>query len=400
MKRVWIFTLIWLFLSLAGPARSQDAGAAIAWNMDRLLIEIYTQPQHSPQLNRSLPFVAAQLSSETPNEWLGILFGSVDRDQFWVYELYDEGAQQIIKRVSLNEMLGVTQNRGCKVVLDDQTERDRIVTEYEIRTPDYNFRLKRFITLLKDINVAGGKRLLISFELENQNAGTVDVRFSVRHPNDDLAEKYTADSIFTINKSRNTITDELDDWPIMVQTYQPTPQSIMLEGQPQGKDALTVSTIVWAAKPVQRRIAKGRVELGQIHIAVTTHEALFAREQAENLAAYLASGQPEPRLSVQIEPDKWEVFPEDILTYRLKCAHTGTGKSIGGAIIDPIPAGVRYLPDTAFGTGTLIRFSTDGGITYSVAPMAREPVTHIKWEIQETLEPGAILEMGFQVQVE
>ena len=193
--------------------------------------------------------------------------------------------------------------------------------------------------------------------------------------------------------------DDIADWPIMVQTYEPTPASIQLEGPQQGKDAMTLSTITWTAQPVQRRIAKGRVELGRLHVGLTTLDAMFTHEQAEDLAEYLFTAQPAPILSVDIEPDKWEVFPGDTISYRLQCVHTGTGKSVGGAIVDPIPSGVRYLEQTAFGSGALIQYSIDGGMTYLNTPPLGEEVTHIRWAIQNTLEPGSTLEMGFQVQV-
>ena len=70
-------------------------------------------------------------------------------------------------------------------------------------------------------------------------------------------------------------------------------------------------------------------------------------------------------------------------------------------ITNPLAAELTYIPGTAFGPGTLIEFSVDGGATFGqpdaltvtedgvARPAAAEDFTHIRWVMQDELQAGA-----------
>lgn len=65
-----------------------------------------------------------------------------------------------------------------------------------------------------------------------------------------------------------------------------------------------------------------------------------------------------------------------------------------------IPAGTRYVPDSATGPGAKVRFSADGGRTFgSPAELAPGPddYTHIRWELPGTFAPGTAGLVSFRV---
>ena len=70
-------------------------------------------------------------------------------------------------------------------------------------------------------------------------------------------------------------------------------------------------------------------------------------------------------------------------------------------ITDPVPAEMRYVQGSAFGPGTRIVFSADGGRTWGTAdtlfvtgpdgtsrPAVADDYTHIRWTMRSSLKPG------------
>lgn len=70
------------------------------------------------------------------------------------------------------------------------------------------------------------------------------------------------------------------------------------------------------------------------------------------------------------------------------------------AVSQRIPANTTYVPGSAAGPGTDIKFSIDGGVTFATAEdlmledgSARAPpqrYTHIRWRMHNPLAPGAV----------
>lgn len=101
-----------------------------------------------------------------------------------------------------------------------------------------------------------------------------------------------------------------------------------------------------------------------------------------------------------------KVRPDDVIEYRLTYANHSDAALRGVAVTDPVPAGTRYVADTA-GTpgGVSVLFSIDNGKTFHAWPVryrtkdanghqvwaeaTPEMVTHLRWTIDRQLKPAA-----------
>jgi len=94
--------------------------------------------------------------------------------------------------------------------------------------------------------------------------------------------------------------------------------------------------------------------------------------------------------------------PGDQVVYTLTFENEGQQPASGVTVVDPIPAQMRYVDGSAFGPGTEITFSVDGGESFSAADelsvqgangalrAARaEDFTHIRWVFRGELPPGS-----------
>lgn len=94
------------------------------------------------------------------------------------------------------------------------------------------------------------------------------------------------------------------------------------------------------------------------------------------------------------------VIPGDQVIYTITFANRGSETATGIKIVDPIPDQMTYVAGSAFGPGTEITFSADGGATYASAEdltvtdngTTRTAVpaeyTHIQWVFKQPLEPS------------
>lgn len=96
------------------------------------------------------------------------------------------------------------------------------------------------------------------------------------------------------------------------------------------------------------------------------------------------------------------VVPGDQVIYTVTFTNKGAEPASSITVTDPIPSQMRYVPGSAFGPGTNIVFSADGGETFSAPDglyvndgnggqrLARaEEFTHVRWHFQQELAPGA-----------
>lgn len=110
-----------------------------------------------------------------------------------------------------------------------------------------------------------------------------------------------------------------------------------------------------------------------------------------------------------------KIAPGDTILYVITAANTGDAVMKDPSIVDPIPAGVEYIALSAQGSNAKIQFSIDGGKTYSKWPVEYEftnpagkkikkqattdMITHVKWDINATIQPNKSRELSFQVVV-
>ncbi len=142
----------------------------------------------------------------------------------------------------------------------------------------------------------------------------------------------------------------------------------------------------------------------------------------------VALGQGTPKLDIRIEDQKVNLseaekkdaslvsyIPGDTVRYVIIASNIGDGLMTNPEIVDPVPAGVTYVAESASGADTEISFSMNQGSTYMAWPpyytvrnskgilVKREAtpdmITHVKWHISKKLNPGDATTMEFLVVV-
>lgn len=114
--------------------------------------------------------------------------------------------------------------------------------------------------------------------------------------------------------------------------------------------------------------------------------------------------------AVQREVSAATVVPGDELLYTIFFRNVGTQPAGNIVINDPIPDNTRYKDGSAFGAGTVITYSVDGGKTFASADKltvrgadgkSRKAVaadyTNIRWVFKPQLAPGKQGSVQFRV---
>lgn len=108
------------------------------------------------------------------------------------------------------------------------------------------------------------------------------------------------------------------------------------------------------------------------------------------------AGEPEARL---VEPDT--VIPGDSVIYTITFSNVSDEPADNVVIVNPVPENLTYIDGSAFGPGTVIEFSVDGGQNYAAAAELRVPenggtrsataedYTHVRWVMQNELAAGS-----------
>jgi len=110
-----------------------------------------------------------------------------------------------------------------------------------------------------------------------------------------------------------------------------------------------------------------------------------------------------------------EAQPQDLIEYRLTYANEGEAAVRTVSIIDPIPAGTEYVGRTATQPGgAVVTFSVDNGKTFHAWPVRirkivdgheveveapASMVTHIRWALNDELEPAARVNVAYRAVV-
>ena len=104
------------------------------------------------------------------------------------------------------------------------------------------------------------------------------------------------------------------------------------------------------------------------------------------------------------------VEPGKVVVYTTKLHNQGKDAATQLSLVSPVPAHTTLLDNGAFGEAAPL-YSVDQGKSF--APLAQlmvekdgrkrparlSDVTHLRWQPQKPLAPGATLELGFKVQV-
>jgi uncharacterized repeat protein (TIGR01451 family) len=110
-----------------------------------------------------------------------------------------------------------------------------------------------------------------------------------------------------------------------------------------------------------------------------------------------------------------QAAPGQMIQYTLTCRNTGNQPATAVKVTDPIPREVIYQVGSAFGAGSEITFSVDGGETYKKTALLSYKIkhadggteerlatpdeyTHIQWQIA-AIPAGSAVTVGFRATV-
>lgn len=95
------------------------------------------------------------------------------------------------------------------------------------------------------------------------------------------------------------------------------------------------------------------------------------------------------------------VVPGDNVIYTITFRNVSEEPAENVVITNPVPDNLTYIDGSAFGPGTVIEFSVDGGQTYGAADELKVPnnggvraaraedFTHLRWVLQNDLAAGS-----------
>ena len=107
-----------------------------------------------------------------------------------------------------------------------------------------------------------------------------------------------------------------------------------------------------------------------------------------------------------------KVIPGTEVIYTITATNSGDKAAENISVKDPIPKNMIYVEGSAFGSGTSITFSVDGGKTFdkpenlTVKDAKGKPrraiasdYTHIRWILNFTLKPGDVAPVWFRAKL-
>lgn len=107
-----------------------------------------------------------------------------------------------------------------------------------------------------------------------------------------------------------------------------------------------------------------------------------------------------------------KVIPGTEVIYTITVSNVGDQPADGVIVTDPIPANTTYVDRSAFGAGSKITYSVDGGKTYDLADKLQvkdaednlraataSDYTHIRWVLNFTLKPKDVAPVWFKARL-
>jgi uncharacterized repeat protein (TIGR01451 family) len=107
-----------------------------------------------------------------------------------------------------------------------------------------------------------------------------------------------------------------------------------------------------------------------------------------------------------------QVVPGKEVIYTIRANNTGAEPAESIVVTNPIPQHTEYVEGSAFGSGTDITFSVDGGKSYGkpgqltvktadgkTRPATSRDYTHVRWIFQFELQPGQEAPVWYRVRV-
>jgi len=154
-------------------------------------------------------------------------------------------------------------------------------------------------------------------------------------------------------------------------------------------------------------IALAAASLGWIAPAAADVALTTTAQKIEKFTA------PDGAVATRLIPAQ-KVLPGDDVRYTITFVNGGDKPVDAGTVVvtNPVPEHTHYIADSAFGSGTTITYSVDGGRTFHPAadlmvvrdgvkvPATAEDYTTIRWKFAPALAPAAQSFVSFNVRLD
>ncbi len=154
-----------------------------------------------------------------------------------------------------------------------------------------------------------------------------------------------------------------------------------------------------------------------IHLSAILLLALFSRTLLAEIALTTVAETEVTEVSAQGKKivkrvPAESVVPGSEVIYTITAKNTGSEPADNIVVTNPVPAQTVYVEGSAFGAGSKIAFSVDGGKSYATAGSLKvrdasgkaraattEDYTHVRWTLTFSLKPGESAPVWYRVRV-
>ena len=364
MKRSTVLAMVTVFAAVLMFAQPAKKGVTVSYPQFDLIS--FVQPNLAEPA--SLPFLVGRLV-KGKKEQFGISFAGAQGTSP-VAEFLD-AAGKVVKAITVNDLLGKATNNGVRLLRSRVNETGtRAEASYEINFPQGKNEL-----IIRSIatGVAPGSKakLLLSFVLKNAAPEIGSLRLSL--PIEGSGEAQEGGFVVSAKTQPGSFSSALF----------PKAQSVTI-----AKNIVTINGGNIAASAKQS-------ETPLLWMVVEGSESAAAANAKNEVAAALKKNTGninDPNLVIVTTANKQSTQPTDTVTYSVVCINTGLGNATEVVVSNPIPAGTRYVENSATGEKTEITVTRS-----TVAAPQQGEAKEVRWKLLEALGAGCEQIVTFKV---
>jgi uncharacterized repeat protein (TIGR01451 family) len=293
-------------------------------------------------------------------------------------ELRDVSANRLIREITLGELFGKESDEWEALPDESSENAEKIVSGYSFKALDQHFKFYRTIQIISDDHLPTGKGVMVTFAIAGEKSLAMNMRF--------LGE---CDGTFGSEGNSFFIGDSASEPAsrAMMVLRATRAASIKSEGkQRKGEpNRFTIESV-----PVNLTPGEQTTMMSLTIAGTTVGQPAHTATQAHNLLIYLNAQSSRPDLVAVTSVDRQNTNPGDTVIYTIAYHNIGTAPGKDIEINNPIPAGTRYLENTAGGDGGVINLTRTG----------QDVVTAVKWKFEVPILPGDHRSVRFKVVIQ
>jgi uncharacterized repeat protein (TIGR01451 family) len=291
-------------------------------------------------------------------------------------ELRDAASGTLIRTISASDLFG-SGSDGWKQLADEPGSGVKYSSVYSFVAQGQQYNFYRLLEAAKDEHLPAGRAVTASFAVRSPKSCQMTMRMALE-----------CDGAFSAEGNSCAIGDSPVDQKCTAQMVINAASGTITPATGQKKGEPARFSILSA--PVSCT-AGSRTPLLSLTIAGTTvGRTEFARKQARDIMAWFNNRVARPDLAAITEMDRQSTNPGDTVTCTVVYHNIGTAPGAEIAISNPVPAGTRYVENTAGGD--------NGSVT--LKKTAQNVVTAVEWKFADPILPGEDRAVQFKVIVQ